>query len=535
MSNEHRHPDCNCGPTRIETPPGGSIGWLRLTRRSVVRALGAALAASIGSAARAAELLGRCGPPPPPRPAQASAAEGIPPLPLPAVPQRRTEKKNPPRPPVVLTKIRTATPDDWATDPNDVNNLLAWMKSTLKVNFTYEEKGLSETPLESGNVPVLYRTGHNAFTFNPSERTRLRQYLLGGGLMIFDACCGRRSFTDSARREIKAILPDHELKPVSLDHPVFNCYYENAGWVRRTPHTLAHHPGLRSPGPSGIEGIEIACRMAVLFSPHDLSCGWDMHTHAFPDTAYIESEDALKIGANFLAYATATRETGVGLADAKAYIDAEPTRTDKFRVGQLIHEGDWNPDPVGLRNLLDTVARTTALRLSFATEAVTPDTASLSRFPFIYLTGHDDFTWSDGQVANLRRHLENGGFLFADACCGRQKFDQAFRREMSKVLRSNTDPAARLQPLPPAHPLYQIHQKVKRVRYTRAARSRMGDTQTDRPRLESAALEGRTAVLYSPIGMNVGWRLKPVPYAVNYEPRSALALGVNVVMYAVSQ
>jgi len=32
-------------------------------------------------------------------PAQHSGAEGVPPLPLPAVPLRRTEKKNPPSPP----------------------------------------------------------------------------------------------------------------------------------------------------------------------------------------------------------------------------------------------------------------------------------------------------------------------------------------------------------------------------------------------------------------------------------------------------
>ena len=94
--------------------------------------------------------------------------------------------------------------------------------------------------------------------------------------------------------------------------------------------------------------------MLVVFSPHDLSCGWDMHTHELGDCSYIESEDSLKIGANLVAYATATRDLNVSLADAKTYVDAEPTKADKFRVGQIVHEGDWNPDPVGLRNLLDT-------------------------------------------------------------------------------------------------------------------------------------------------------------------------------------
>ncbi len=478
--------------------------------------------------------VGACGPPPPPKPANVSAAEGLPPLPLPVVPQRRTEQKKPPRPPVIAVKIVTGTPHDWATDPNDLNNLLVWMKSKLGVNFTHDEKRLEQVDLEASDVPVLYRTGHNAFAFNASQRARLRAYLLRGGMIIFDACCGRRAFADSARREIAQILHDHELKPIGLDHPIFNCYYQNAGWVRFTPHSLVEDPNLTSPGLSGIEGIEIACRLAVVFSPHDLSCGWDMHTHSLPGTTYIHSDNALKIGANFMAYATAMRDMRVSLAESKAYVDAEPTRADKFRVGQVIHEGDWNPDPVGLRNLLDTVGQGTALKISFDTEPVRLEPAALSRYPFVYMTGHGSFAWTDAQVAALRQYLLNGGFLFADACCGRQKFDAAFREQMAHVLRpAQTGPV--LAPLPASHPLFAIQHQITAVQFTDAAVAQYANRIGSRPRLESAAVGGRTAVIYSPIALNVGWRLKRVPYAIAYEPRSALELGVNVVMYAISQ
>ena len=516
----------------------GVFEWLRPRRRAVVRALGAMALLAPGTVARAAQVLANCGATPkPPRPAQALAAEGLPPLPLPVVPQRRTEKKNPPRPPVIVSKIKTSSLADWGTDLNDVNNLLAWMKANLDVNFTYEEKPLGGIPLESGQVPVLYRTGHNAFTFSPLERTRLRAYVERGGMIIFDACCGRRTFTDAARREIAAIMPDRPLRPIGLDHPIFNCYYENAGFVRFTEHTLARHGGLSSPGPSGMEGVEIACRMAIVLAPHDLSCGWDMHTHVLPDTSYIESEDALRIGANLMAYATATRDLSVGLAHSKAYVDADPTRADKFRVAQLMHAGDWNPDPVGLRNLLDTVARSSALKISFATEAIEPTADRLGMFPFLYITGHDDFAWTQDQVNALRAYLANGGFVLADACCGRQKFDLAFRREIGRVLGPNGSggTAGRLAPLPQNHPLYHLHHKIDTVRYSEAANARFGRVRDARPRLEAAGVDGRIAVLYSPIGLNVGWRMKPVPYAANYESDSALALGVNAALYAMSQ
>ena len=218
-----------------------------IPKRKIMAAL-ALLLVSI-AAPGAVPDAGPCGRAPPPKPARASAAEGIPPLPLPAQTLRRTEKKKPPRPPVVVVKIRTGTRLDWGTDPNDVNNLLIWMKSNLGVNFTYEKRRLGQINLEAGNVPVLYRSGHHAFSFSPAQRRQLRQYLLGGGMMIFDACCGRQKFAESARREIKAILPEYRLKPISLDHPIFNCYYQNASWVRFTPHSLKQDRSLRSPGP----------------------------------------------------------------------------------------------------------------------------------------------------------------------------------------------------------------------------------------------------------------------------------------------
>ena len=494
----------------------------------------AVLSASIMAADTVPDA-GPCGQLPPPKPARASAAEGIPPLPLPAQPLRRTEKKKPPRPPVVLVKIKTGTWLDWGTDPNDVNNLLIWMKAKLGVNFTYEEKRLDQINLQAGNVPVLYRSGHHAFTFSDDERRRLRQYLLSGGMLILDACCGRQEFAESARREIKAILPEYSLKPISLDHPVFNCYYPNAGWVRFTPHSLKQDHTLKSPGPSGIEGVEIACRMAVVFTPHDLSCGWDMHTHTTDDSTYIQSPDALKIGANLIAYATATKNMAISLAQAKTYVDAGPSKTDKFCVGQLVHEGDWNPDHVGLLNLLDTLSQTTAVKISFTVEPTQPVAEQLARYPFIYMTGHDDFTWNQAQLAAIRQYLHNGGFLFADACCGRKKFDLAFRRETAKLLAAQGGNSDSLQLLPLDHPIYSIYYNIQNVQLTQAANFRSLGGLANSPRLEGAVVNGRLALVYSPLALNVGWRVRPIPYAVGYSPKSSLELGINTVMYALAE
>ena len=80
-----------------------------------------------------------CGPPPPAKPHHQTGGESFPPLPLPATPLRRSEKKRPPSPPALVGKMppwaptRWITKDgkrvqyrDWMTDPADVMTLLAW-------------------------------------------------------------------------------------------------------------------------------------------------------------------------------------------------------------------------------------------------------------------------------------------------------------------------------------------------------------------------------------------------------------------------
>src|SRR5437763_8182167 len=73
---------------------------------------------------------------PQPPPAQVSSSEGRPPLPYPVVPQKRQEKKNPPNPPTLLTKIRNDDAEDWTRTPNDLKGLLEWLSAEMNVHFS---------------------------------------------------------------------------------------------------------------------------------------------------------------------------------------------------------------------------------------------------------------------------------------------------------------------------------------------------------------------------------------------------------------
>jgi hypothetical protein len=112
-------------------------------------------------------------------PAQHAAAEGVPPLPLPAVPIRRTEKKNPPRPPVLVIKIDTGKDGDWDTNPKDIDNLLKWMAKELNVDFSTESKKMDtifkrkshESDVEERRVSKVIRGLNGQRGFGQSLQT----------------------------------------------------------------------------------------------------------------------------------------------------------------------------------------------------------------------------------------------------------------------------------------------------------------------------------------------------------------------------
>ena len=83
---------------------------------------------------------------PKPPPAQVSSSEGAPPLPYPVVPQKRQEKKNPPQPTTLITKIRSSDAEDRARTPNDLNGLIEWMSAEMAYRDRMARDGVVADP-----------------------------------------------------------------------------------------------------------------------------------------------------------------------------------------------------------------------------------------------------------------------------------------------------------------------------------------------------------------------------------------------------
>ena len=508
-------------------PSGTHVRHYIVQRLVIVLAAGfvASLAAETPAQTRS------CGPPPPAAPQRRTGGESFPPLPLPATPLRRSEKKRQPSPPalvgkVMLGEVKWETRNgqrfsyrDWMTDPNDIRNLLEWTNRQLHIRYRAVDTALAEFSYDPTELPILYFTGHDAFTVDEETVARLRQFCIDGGTILGDACCGSPEFDEAFRALCRRMFPNRPLEPIPMDHPLYSSFY-SISRVRYRDETKTWDDVPR------LEAVNIGCRAAVIYSGgFDLSCGWDGHIHE--RGRRVMPDDARRLGANLITYGLATYELGRFLAAEKVYHQKdEPTR-DQLVIAQVIHDGDWDPQPSSLASLLKYLAENTTVSVQFKKEDVDLRSIDAFAYPILYMTGHTNFTFTEAEVNNLRRYLAAGGVLVANACCGRKGFDEAFRREIARVL-----PDRKLERIPLDHPLFQSVFPIGEVAYTPLAiREQPG---LNRPTLEGISLENQLRVIYSPYGFVNGWSGAPNPYAREYAREDALRLGIDIFVYAMT-
>jgi len=120
---------------------------------------------------------------------------------------------------------------------------------------------------------------------------------------------------------------------------------------------------------------------------------------------------------------------------------------------QVVHNGDWEPDPGSLSNLVNQVNSQTTVTANMLGNA-TIGTTDLSNVNMLYITGHYPFTLSDSERVALKDYLDRGGFLFADDCSNQldnEGFETSFRNLVIEMY------GVSLEVLPSGHAVYSSH------------------------------------------------------------------------------
>jgi hypothetical protein len=198
-------------------------------------------------------------------------------------------------------------------------------------------------------------------------------------------------------------------------------------------------------------------------------------------------------------------------------------------ISKLVHglpnqdDTDWNNDRNDARNLVDFVSKEVFQKKRLAWQVFNPRgsgdlspqrveelTSDLLQSPIAYFNGHRAPFFTDGEKQLLRKYVENGGFLLAEACCGQPAFDRGFRQLMVDLF-----PRTPLRRLPPGHPIWTASGKFQ--------------SDPDKYELWGINLGCKTVVVYSPRDLSCRWESNRLD---DGHIRGAFELGANIVAYA---
>lgn len=206
----------------------------------------------------------------------------------------------------------------------------------------------------------------------------------------------------------------------------------------------------------------------------------------------------------------------VGWAPAPS--EAGPTLT----IGRLHYEGggDWYANPSSIPNLLKAIRTRTSLNVSTEEKVISLGSDDLWSVPFLHMTGHGNVHFSDSDLVNLRRWLEQGGFLHADDNFG---MDPSFRREMGRLF-----PDLQLVEVPLDHPVYRLVYTFPR------GIPKIHEHDGKPAQGFGIFLRGRLVVFYSyETDLGDGWEDPEVHRDGAEKREEALKMGINLFAYAV--
>lgn len=199
-----------------------------------------------------------------------------------------------------------------------------------------------------------------------------------------------------------------------------------------------------------------------------------------------------------------------------------PVKDYSYKVAVLEYSGggDWYANPTALPNLVKFCNDKLGMGINPEVVSVDVGDAELFSYPFVHMTGHGNVVFSNEDAQNLRKYLENGGFLHIDDNYG---MDEFIRTELKKVF-----PELDLVELPPSHTIY--HQT-----YDFKGLPKIHEHDGKPAQGFALIFDGRVVVYYSyETDLGDGWEDQEVHNDSEEKRLESLKMGANIVQFAFS-
>ena len=195
--------------------------------------------------------------------------------------------------------------------------------------------------------------------------------------------------------------------------------------------------------------------------------------------------------------------------------------TYKIAVLKYNGGGDWYSNPTSVTNLIKYCNENISTNIHETPDQVFVGSDEIFNYPFLHMTGHGNVIFSADDAANLKKYLENGGFLHIDDNYGMDKF---VRRELMKLF-----PEQKLIELPFTHPIF--HQKFSFPK----GLPKIHEHDNKPPQAMGLFHNNKLVVLYTfESDLGDGWEDQEVHNDSEENRIRALKMGANIIQFALT-
>ncbi|HET7612902.1 MAG TPA: DUF4159 domain-containing protein [Gemmatimonadaceae bacterium] len=198
-----------------------------------------------------------------------------------------------------------------------------------------------------------------------------------------------------------------------------------------------------------------------------------------------------------------------------------------FCTGQY-DSGDWDSAPVLPANIIDSIARYTSIAVAPSGVNIPLGSDSIFEYPFVYLTGHLPFRFSEAERRNVRKLVERGGMLFIDD--HNHDVGGVFHNTaMEELTRSFSKPVD----LPNDHEIYKCFFKFDDGPPTTSHELNGWGDNLVHKNLQAVMQGDRIGVLYSSKDYSSEWNYDPD--AKRFSTVDNTRFAVNIIVYALTR
>jgi len=386
--------------------------------------------------------------------------------------------------------------------------------------------------------PVLYLNGHGPLILTPAQEEIIKTYVEEGGFIVGEACCGDAEFAATFRKTFARLFPDNKLRPISPDHAILKMF-----------------PGVLPTDFPQLEVLNRGCRTVAVFSPTPLAGYWEEAKYMPKDSKNPANrgEKAFCLIRNIIAYATGMELPKPKLSRTEIVRGVETGVTrSHFKAVQLKIEGEPEPAPDALKNLMGYLRDNARLEVALTSVVLPAYDDQLFNFKFMYLHGRKlkndkgELSFQAADIESIQSNLQSGGLLFVDAACGGyeqwKSFDKSFREVCLKLFPDKKLEVIQEKADGKEDPLYKIARESGINLNTTRCRRELPNGKGAEPELrqypallEGIKVDGRWVVIYSKYDIGCAIEGHKAADCLGYDKESALRIAAAVVLYSLKR